>query len=102
MISPFTQILLQARKSIVFIYVLHIFLDCTSPEALASPKQTKLGTDLHLTVARIRSRAEPNRGERPAWVERCAVAARNPEDHRILSNFFSSNQVIKDERVRAG
>ena len=55
-----------------------------------------------LTVARIRSRAEPNRGERPAWVERCAVAARNPEDQQIPSNIFPSNQVTKDERVRAG
>ena len=63
---------------------------------------TILHFKLHLTVARIRSRAEPNRGERPAWVERCAVAARNPEDQQIPSNIFSSNQVTKDERVRAG
>jgi hypothetical protein len=39
----------------------------------------------------MRSRAEANRAERPAWVERCAAAARNPEEPWDLD----------DERVQA-
>jgi len=45
----------------------------------------------------LRRWAEPNRGERPMWVERCAVAARNPEPIKYQVTKQPSNQVLKGE-----